>query len=44
MPWIFNCNIYNMMQLGYNVNHSEEIQEDENPNPPQPPNVWVLQH
>jgi hypothetical protein len=39
MPWILNCNIYNIMEPQDNVNHSEENQEDQNPNPPQPPNV-----
>jgi hypothetical protein len=39
MPWLLNCNIYNKMEPRYNVNHSKENQEDQNPNLPQPPNV-----
>ena len=39
MPWILNCSIYNIMEPRDNVNHLEENQEDQNPNPSQPPNV-----
>jgi hypothetical protein len=39
MPWLLNCNIYNKMEPRYNVNDSEENQEDQNPNLSQPPNV-----
>ena len=39
MPWILNCNIYNKMEPQETVNFSEENQEDQIPNPPQPPNV-----
>jgi hypothetical protein len=39
MPWILNCNIYNKMELRDNENCLEENQEDQDPSPPQPPNV-----
>ena len=39
MPWILNCNIYNTMEPQDNLNHSQENQIDQNPNPPPPHNV-----
>jgi hypothetical protein len=39
IPWLLNCNIYNKMEPRYNVNDSEENQEDQNLNLSQPPNV-----
>jgi hypothetical protein len=39
MPWLLNCRRYNKMEPRDNENHSEENQEDQNPYPPQTPNV-----
>jgi hypothetical protein len=39
MSWILNFTIYNKMEPRDNENCSEENQEDQNPSPPQPPNV-----
>jgi hypothetical protein len=39
MRWLLNCSIYNTMEPQDNVNHSKQSHYNQNPNPPQPPNV-----